>query len=115
MSEIGEGLQALDAICYIVLYMSTMFEYEDEEENEKQVTKNDKEIIEKVLQIRYIIFGSSFNLKAKKIINLFFKRYSKLCIGWKKGSSKKMEIEQFLKEIENVTLIQTMQDLRLGC
>ena len=49
MSEIGEGLQALDAICYIVLYMSTMFEYEDDEENEKQVTKNDKEIIEKVL------------------------------------------------------------------
>lgn len=48
---------------------------------------------------------------AKKFVETFFHRYCKQKFGWKKGSSKKMEIAHFLNEIENVTLIRTMENL----
>ena len=84
----------LDCISYILLYIISLFDLDLDDEN-LDISEDDKHEIE----------------KAKNFVESFFHRYCKQHFGWKKGSSKKMEISHFLNEIENVTLIYTMENL----
>ena len=84
----------LDCISYLLLYMISLFDLDCQDET-LSISEEDKHIIE----------------NAKKFVERFFHRYCKQHFGWKKGSSTKMEIAQILHEIENVTLIHTMESL----